>query len=263
MNGASLPRVTLFLVLLLVLSGCGPEKPGMQTTPAPVVQPPSPPPDTPGKPETPPATPATMPTPTPTPPTPTAKPVTPPDPSPTTGQPVQPKAQPPATPAPPPAASPPPASAALGKAKVSKADNLFEKPFTDARVITRLNAGEEVALLQREGAWYLLRAAGQQGWMRMLSVRSTAPPAAAGAGSLGQVATGRAGTGQIVSTTGVRGLGEEQLKEAPFSEAAIAAAERFRVKPAAAEKQARAQGLAPRQVPPLPTMAAATDGGAP
>lgn len=260
----TLPRVTLLLVLLLVLSGCGPEKPGMQTTPAPVVQPPPPPPKTPTKPETPPAAPATpaITPPTPAPP-PTAKPVTPPDPPPAAGQPVQPKAQPPATPTPPPATPSPPATAVLGKAKVSKADNLFEKPFTDARVITRLNAGEEVDLLQREGAWYLLRAAGQQGWMRMLSVRSTAPAAAASAGSLGQVATGRAGTGQIVSTTGVRGLGEEKLKEAPFSEAAIAAAEHYRVKPAEAERLARAQGLAPRQVPALPATAAAPQGGAP
>lgn len=147
---------------------------------------------------------------------------------------------------------------------MSRADNLFEKPFTDARVIRRLEAGQEVDLLQREGAWYQLRAAGQQGWMRMLSVRSTSPAAVASSGSLTQVATGRAGTGQIVSTTGVRGLGEEKLKEAPFSEAAIAAAEHYRVTPAEAERLARAQGLAPRQVPALPAATAgAPEGGTP
>jgi hypothetical protein len=147
---------------------------------------------------------------------------------------------------------------------MSKPDNLYEKPFTDARIIGRLNGGQDVELIKREGSWYLLRASGQQGWVRMLSVRRTAPAATASADSLGQMATGRAGTGQIVTTTGVRGLGEETLKEAAFSETAIAAAERFRVKPAAAERLARAQGLAPRQIPALPASAAgAREGGAP
>ena len=145
-------------------------------------------------------------------------------------------------------------------AVMSKADSLYEKPFADAKVLGKFAAGQAVDVQKREGAWYQVKAAGKLGWMRMLSVRRTAPAAAASAGSLTQVATGRAGTGQIVATTGVRGLGEETLKEAPFSEAAVAAAEKYRVKPAEAEKLARAQGLAPRQVPPLPAPAA---GGAP
>ena len=74
----------------------------------------------------------------------------------------------------------------------------------------------------------------------------------ASSGSLAQVATGRAGTGQIVATTGVRGLAEETLREAPFSEAAIATAERYRVSKTDAERTAREAGLAPRQVPALP-----------
>ena len=86
----------------------------------------------------------------------------------------------------------------------------------------------------------------------MLSVRRTAAAAVVSSGSLSQVATGRAGTGQIVTTTGVRGLGEEQLRTASFSEAAVVAAERFRVDPIEAERSARQAGLAPRAVPTLP-----------
>lgn len=149
-------------------------------------------------------------------------------------------------------------------ATMSKADNLYEKPFTDARVLGKLTAGQEVDIQKRDGAWYQLRAAGKLGWARLLSVRRTAAATAASAGSVTQVATGRAGTGKIVATTGVRGLGEEALREAAFSETAIAAAERFRVTPDAAAQLAREQGLAPRQVPPLPAPSpGATQGGTP
>ncbi|NJC88443.1 MAG: SH3 domain-containing protein [Desulfuromonas sp.] len=148
-------------------------------------------------------------------------------------------------------------------ATVSKADNLYEKPFADARVLTKLAAGQAVDIQKREGSWYQVKAAGKTGWLRMLSVRRTAAASAVSAGSLAQVATGRAGTGQIVTTTGVRGLGEETLKTAAFSEMAIAAAERFRVPPAEAERLAREAGLRPRNVPPLPVAAAPGEGGTP
>ncbi len=137
-------------------------------------------------------------------------------------------------------------------ATMSRADNLYEKPFVDARVVGKLTAGLAVEVQKREGGWYQVRAAGKSGWVKMLSVRRTAAAAVASSGSLSRVATGRAGSGQIVATTGVRGLGEEQLREAPFSEAAVLAAERFRSSPAEAERSARQAGLGPRQVPPLP-----------
>ena len=50
----------------------------------------------------------------------------------------------------------------------------------------------------------------------------------------------------------VRGLEEERLQEAQFSEAAVAAAERMRVDAAVAGRAAREAGLEPRQVPALP-----------
>jgi hypothetical protein len=139
-----------------------------------------------------------------------------------------------------------------------KADTLYERPFTDAKVVARLTARAAVDVQKRQGAWYLVIADRKSGWVRMLSVRRTPPPAVAGGDSLTRVATGRAGTGQIVSTTGVRGLAEERLREAPFSEAAVAAAERLRTDAASAGRAAQAAGLAPRPVPALPT-----PGGAP
>lgn len=143
-------------------------------------------------------------------------------------------------------------------ALISKNDSLRVKPFADAKVVAPLKSGQSVDIQKREGAWYFLKVGKVTGWAPMLSVRRTATAASASAGSLAQTASGRATTGKVVATTGVRGLGEENLKEAAFSEAAIAAAEQYRITAAAAAQFAQAGGLKPRNVPTLNA-----DGGTP
>lgn len=136
-------------------------------------------------------------------------------------------------------------------AQLVRNETLRDKPFADAKAVITLKTGQTVDIQKREGAWYLLRVNGKSGWLPMLSVRRTAAAAAVSAGSLAQTASGRATTGKIVATTGVRGLGEEQLTNATFSEAAIAAAEKFRVTPQEATAFAKAGNLQPRDVPPF------------
>jgi hypothetical protein len=154
-----------------------------------------------------------------------------------------------------------PLAGAAEIAQVSKSDSLREKPFSDAKVLTKLATGQKVDILKREGAWYQVKAAGKTGWVRMLSVRRTGQAAAVSAGSLSQVATGRAGTGKIVATTGVRGLSEEALRQAAFSEEAVSAAEKYRVSAAEADRFAREGGLSRRQVPALVIPSAPAKGG--
>jgi len=143
-------------------------------------------------------------------------------------------------------------------AQISKNDSLRLKPFADAKVVAPLKSGQRVDIQKREGAWYLLKVGNVSGWVPMLSVRRTTTAASASAGSLAQTASGRAATGKVVATTGVRGLGEENLKEAAFSEAAIVAAEQYRVKAQAAAQFATAGGLTPRNVPTLNPVAGGT-----
>jgi len=143
-------------------------------------------------------------------------------------------------------------------AQISKNDNLRLKPFADAKVVAPLKSGQSVDIQKRQGAWYLLKVGKVSGWAPMLSVRRTATAASASAGSLAQTASGRASTGKVVATTGVRGLGEESLKEAAFSESAIAAAEQYRVTVKEAAQFAKAGGLKPRIVPTLNPAAGGT-----
>ena len=63
--------------------------------------------------------------------------------------------------------------------------------------------------------------------VRLLSVkRGIATTTNKTAGALA-VASGRAGTGQVVSTTGVRGLSEQDLKAAKFNETEIKTLESY------------------------------------
>jgi hypothetical protein len=76
--------------------------------------------------------------------------------------------------------------------------------------------------------------------------------AAAEIAGVAGVATGRAGTGQVVSTTGVRGLSDEDLKGAKFNEAELKKAESAAVKPDDAKQFAAKGELAARSVDWLP-----------
>lgn len=141
-------------------------------------------------------------------------------------------------------------------AQVSKNDNLRAKPFTDAKIVLALKKNQTVDIQKREGSWYFLKVKTKTGWAPMLSVHRTKQAATATSGSLSQTATGRTSGGGVVSTTGVRGLNEETLKTAAFSEEAVAAAEKFRVQPAEANAFANAGGMAVQNVPPLAAPAA-------
>ena len=54
--------------------------------------------------------------------------------------------------------------------------------------------------------------------MRLLSVKRGAATQTNQVGGIAAVASGRVGTGKVVSTTGIRGLSAEELKAAQFNE---------------------------------------------
>ncbi|MEO8165221.1 MAG: SH3 domain-containing protein, partial [Betaproteobacteria bacterium] len=100
--------------------------------------------------------------------------------------------------------------------------------------------------------WYQVKAASAQGWVRMLSVRRGQAGKSNTAKDVAGLATGRAGTGQIVSTTGVRGLSEEELKQAKYDAAELQQAEAFAVSKADAGMFAQKAQLAARPFNYLP-----------
>lgn len=142
-----------------------------------------------------------------------------------------------------------------------RASDLKAEPFRDARTVGSIDRGEAVEILDRQGGWFRVQRARSTGWVRMLSIRRGEARKGGGeiAGVLG-LASGRAGTGQVVSTTGIRGLNEEQLKAARYQETEVQRLEALTItREAAAEFAARGK-LAARTVPYLPAPAPVTGG---
>jgi len=108
-----------------------------------------------------------------------------------------------------------------------KNDTIRKEPYADAKSAGSFTRGENLEILKKQGAWLQVKTKKSTGWVRLLSVkRGTATTSSQSAGILA-AASGRAGTGQVVSTTGVRGLSEQELKAAKFNETEIKTMESY------------------------------------
>jgi hypothetical protein len=134
-----------------------------------------------------------------------------------------------------------------------KTDELKAEPFRDAKKLATLVSGDKVSILGKDGGWYKVKSAKGSGWVRMLSIRKGEVRKSGGdaAGLLG-VASGRAGTGKVVATTGIRGLNEEDLKSARFNVEELKLAESYATPRADAQKFAAQAKLEARQMDYLP-----------
>ena len=102
-----------------------------------------------------------------------------------------------------------------------KNDSMRFEPFADAKVTGAFSRGDNLEILNKKGAWLQVKSKNNTGWVRLLSVKRGSSGAGSQTAGVLAAASGRAGTGQIVSTTGVRGLGEEELKAAKFNETEV------------------------------------------
>jgi len=130
-----------------------------------------------------------------------------------------------------------------------KADDLKAEPFRDAKTIGSLTAGDNVEILKKQGGWFQVKSTKGSGWVRMLSIRRGEARKGSGdaTGVLG-LASGRAGTGSVVATTGIRGLSEEELKAAKYNETELKKAESFAATEAEARRFAAEGKLVARKV---------------
>lgn len=130
-----------------------------------------------------------------------------------------------------------------------KTSSLMKAPYRDAKAIGVLSSGDKVDILETQGGWYKVKSGKLNGWVRMLSIRRGEPrKGGGGTNDLVALATGRAGTGRVVSTTGIRGLDEEELKLARFDEAELRKLDVYSASRAEAQDFARQGKLKARKV---------------
>jgi hypothetical protein len=144
---------------------------------------------------------------------------------------------------------------AAEKALVIRAGDLKATPFLDATSATKVVSNQPVMILKRQGGWVQVDAGGKIGWLRMLNVRMAQSVVASGSGpALGAqpprsnslssrsslLQTGS--TGKTV-TTGIKGLDEENIRNASVDFAQVAALAALAVEPSQAAANAKAIGL--------------------
>jgi len=135
-------------------------------------------------------------------------------------------------------------------------DTLRKEPYADAKSAGTLKRNDKVDIIGKQGAWLQVKTRQASGWVRLLSVRRTGGSSNEALG----LASGRTGTGQVVSTTGVRGLNEEDLKSAKFNAEEIKQLEADSVSADEGRKLADAGGLKSRKLDYLPAPATSSGG---
>lgn len=93
--------------------------------------------------------------------------------------------------------------------------DLKSAPESGASTVAKLPAGTSIDVGERNGAWYQVKSAQGQGWVRMLNVRLGSGMHAQGESALGGLAAlGKASRTETTVATGVRGLSRENLQAA-------------------------------------------------
>ena len=122
-----------------------------------------------------------------------------------------------------------------------KMDSLRAEPFADAKTVGSLSKNDAVSILTKKGAWLQVKTKKTTGWVRLLSVKRGG--ASSSGSSIADVASGRTGTGKVVSITGIRGLSAEELKAAKFNEDEMKKMEGYQTSASDAQSYAASGGL--------------------
>ncbi len=115
---------------------------------------------------------------------------------------------------------------------VARSATLHASPLGDSKTLKVLPPGASVEVMKRVGGWYQVKADGTAGWVRMWLLRFTGAAGSGGTSALSVLKTGRSSSTYGTATTGVRGLSEEELKNAKPDPAALQLVENLAVAPA-------------------------------
>jgi len=147
------------------------------------------------------------------------------------------------------------APVAAQQVTLSRDSPLYAEPRLEATQVVQLKQGATGEVTARQGGWLNIKTPDGAGWLFSFNVRF--PPQKPEAGGGGGEALGRVfGSNRpntVVSAIGIRGLGEEDLRQATLDPEQLKLLDGFAVSKPAAEESARAAGLAPEKIDYLET----------
>jgi hypothetical protein len=143
------------------------------------------------------------------------------------------------------------APAAAQQVTLERDSGLYAEPRLDASQVTQLKLGATGEVIGKQGAWLNLKTPGGSGWLFSFNVRFQSQQAGAGDSGAGSAAGrlfGPRRSVSVTSTIGIRGIEEEDLKQASFNADQMKLLDGYVATRQAAEQGARASGLAPASV---------------
>lgn len=143
---------------------------------------------------------------------------------------------------------------AAESATTVRAVELKQAPAPDAESLGQLPAQTPVDILQRQGGWSLVKSGDQRGWVRLLSLKLNAQGGAQVSEESGGFLASLFGFGRrnaasgASATTGIRGLSEEELKNANPNPGEVAKLDHYQASQREARSYAQQHHLQSREV---------------
>ena len=145
------------------------------------------------------------------------------------------------------------ASAIAAPGTVLRNDKLYSQPSASSKVAASVSKGASVNILSKQGGWLRVTSGKSTGWIRLLSVRAGAGGlGGAGLGDVVGAAATRSDPSRVVAVAGLRGLNDEDLKQAKFNGEELAKLNTWQATPAQARSFAAESGLTTANVAALP-----------
>jgi hypothetical protein len=145
------------------------------------------------------------------------------------------------------------ASAVAAPGTVLRNEKLYSQPSASSAVAGSAAKGASVNILAKQGGWLRVSAGNATGWIRLLSVRAgEGGLGGAGLGDVVGAATTKSDPSRVVAVAGLRGLNDEDLKQAKFNADELARLDALGVTATQARSFASQSGLAAVNVPSLP-----------
>lgn len=140
-------------------------------------------------------------------------------------------------------------------AETLSAVDLKKEPYSDASMVTALPALAALSVVKRQGAWVNVKSTAGSGWLKMTTIKLTDGSSNAkksgdyGLSSLFNLGRkSRTASNGVTVTTGIRGLSEEELKNAQPNPQAVDKMDGFASNKSAGEKFAAKAKLKSQQI---------------